>query len=113
MLQKQINRLRRKARVRSRVAGTAARPRLSIFRSATHMYAQLIDDEQGVTIAAANDLKITEGTKSQKAEQVGQEIAKKAKDLKIETVVFDRGGFNYHGRVKALADAARSSGLNF
>lgn len=113
MLQKQINRLRRKARVRSKIAGTAMVPRLSIFRSETHIYAQLIDDDNGVTLAAANDLKIESGTKTEKSVKVWEEIAKKAKDLKITEIVFDRGGFSYHGRVKALADSARNGGLKF
>ena len=113
MLQKQANRLRRKARVRSQISGTAKCPRLSIFRSATHIYAQLIDDSTGKTLAATSDLKIGKGTKVEKAKEVGAEIAKKAKDLKLTEIVFDRGGFYYHGRVKALADGAREWGLKF
>lgn len=113
MLQKQVNRLRRKARVRAKIAGTAQKPRLSIFRSETHIYAQLINDEMGVTLAAANDLKIEKGTNTQKAIEVWQQLAQKAGELKISEVVFDRGGFAYHGRVKALADAAREGGLKF
>lgn len=113
MLQKQINRLRRKAKVRSKISGTAARPRLSIFRSETHVYAQLIDDQNGKTLAAASDLKISQGSKTEKSSKVWEELAKKAKELKISEVVFDRGGFSYHGRVKALADSARKGGLKF
>lgn len=114
MLQKQINRLRRKARVRSQISGTTARPRLSIFRSTTHISAQLIDDIAGKTLGAASDLKITKkATKVELATQVGTEIAKIAKTLKIEEIVFDRGWFSYQGRVKALADAAREWGLKF
>lgn len=114
MLQKQLNRLRRKARVRSQISGTAARPRLSIFRSNSHILAQLVDDVTGKTLGSASDLKITKkATKVDLAAQVGAEIAKTAKTLKIEEIVFDRGGFSYQGRVKALADAAREGGLKF
>ncbi|MDA9129173.1 50S ribosomal protein L18 [Candidatus Gracilibacteria bacterium] len=113
MLAKQENRLRRKARVRSQISGTANRPRLSIFRSATHIYAQIIDDSTGKTLGASSDLKISSGTKMEKAQKVGEQIAEIAKGLKLNEIVFDRGGFYYHGRVKALADAARSGGLKF
>lgn len=113
MLEKVQKRQRRHTRIRARVSGTAARPRLAVFRSNTSIYAQIIDDVAGKTLAAASDLKLTSGTKSERAAAVGAELATKAKDLKIETVVFDRGGFLYAGRVKALADAARSAGLNF
>ncbi len=113
MLQKQINRLRRKARVRSQIFGTAEVPRLSVFRSAHHVYAQLIDDAAGKTLASASDLKAKNAPNVQKATLVGTEIAKAAKDLNISKVVFDRGGFLYQGRVKALADAAREGGLQF
>ena len=113
MLAKQANRLRRKARVRSQISGTAKCPRLSIFRSATHIYAQLIDDTSGTTLAATSDLKIDKGTKVERAKEVGVQIASKAKDLKLKEIVFDRGWFYYHGRVKALADGAREGGLKF
>lgn len=113
MLQKQANRLRRKARVRSQIHGTATKPRLSVFRSATHIYAQLVDDDAGKTLAAASDLKAKKSTKVEKAWEVGTMIANSAKDLKISEIIFDRGGFAYHGRVKALADAARTAGLKF
>ena len=113
MLAKQQNRLRRKARVRSQISGTSECPRLSVFRSATHIYAQLIDDQSGKTLGASSDLKIETGTKTEKAVQVGKQIAEIAKKLKLSSIVFDRGGFYYHGRVKALADAARSGGLKF
>ena len=115
MLQKQVNRLRRKARVRSQISGTAKCPRLSVFRSATHIYAQLVDDEAGKTLGSASDLKIDAKkiTKTELAKQVGSQIAEAAKGLKIKQVVFDRGGFAYHGRVKALADSAREGGLQF
>lgn len=113
MLQKQENRLRRKARVRSQISGTTDIPRLSVFRSATHIYAQLIDDTSGKILVSASDLKAKKWTKVEKAISVGTEIAKAAKDKKISSIVFDRGGFAYHGRVKALADAAREGWLQF
>ncbi len=113
---KLISRLKKKVRVRKKVFGTEERPRLVVFRSAKHIYAQLINDDAGLTIVSSSttDTKI-DGSKSSKAAAVsiGQSIAKKAQDKNIKTVVFDRGGFRYHGRVKALADAARESGLNF
>jgi len=109
----------RHKRLRQRVAGSADRPRLSVYRSGRYIYAQLIDDEAGKTIAAANSLqadikKEAEGKKPQEVSAlVGQAIAKKAKEAGISAVVFDRGGSRYHGRVKALADAAREAGLEF
>ncbi len=110
-------RVRRHTRVRKKVAGTPDRPRLAVFRSLTHIYAQVIDDEKGHTIAAASsvekDLKATAGDKSARAKAVGEAVAKKAKAAGVEKVVFDRGGNRYHGRVKALADAAREAGLQF
>ena len=103
-------------RIRRRVRGTQARPRLAIFRSLNHIYAQLIDDEKAVTIASAStvekDLRGGTGGNVEAARRVGQAIAERAKAAGIESVVFDRGGFRYHGRVKALADAARQAGLN-
>jgi len=113
MLQKQLTRLARQKRVRAKVSGTAARPRLSVFKSNANIYAQLIDDVAGVTLASTSDIKENTGTKTDKAKKVGAEIAQKAKSLKIKEVVFDRGGFLYHGRVKALADGAREAGLTF
>jgi large subunit ribosomal protein L18 len=111
---KKEKRARRHARVRSLVSGTAARPRLAVFRSNRFMYAQLIDDQAQVTLASAADMGTDlKGTKVTRAESVGKELAKKAKAAGITTVVFDRGGFKYTGRVKALADAARSAGLEF
>lgn len=110
-------RVRRHARVRKTVAGTAARPRLAVFRSLTHIYAQVIDDGQGRTVAAASDLeaglKETAGNKTARAKAVGAAVAKKALDAGITQVVFDRGGNRFHGRVKALADGAREAGLQF
>lgn len=105
-------RTRRHARVRARVVGTAARPRLAVHRSNRFVSAQLIDDGKGVTIAAAHgrDFK---GAKSAQAQAVGTAIAKCAQEAKIEAVVFDRGGYRYAGQVKVLADAARTAGLKF
>ena len=106
------NRIARHARVRNKIAGTAERPRLAVFRSLTHIYAQLIDDQGGKTIVAASDADGT-GKKSERAAAVGKLLAERAKAAGIENVVFDRGGYRYHGRVKALADAARKGGLTF
>jgi large subunit ribosomal protein L18 len=105
----------RKRRVRAKIAGTEARPRLSVFRSNSHIYAQIINDDKGVTLVASSDVK-TEKGKMKKvgiATQVGEDIAKKALAKKIKTVVFDRNGFMYHGRVKAVAEGARKGGLVF
>ena len=111
---KTVSRLRRKKHIRKIVHGTPERPRLTIFRSAKHIYAQVIDDESGRTIAAASSLK-TDGYGGNKeaAKAVGAEVAKKVLDAKIDTVVFDRNGYLYHGRVAALADGAREAGLKF
>jgi large subunit ribosomal protein L18 len=112
-------RLKRHLRVRKKVNGTTARPRLSIYRSAKHMYAQIIDDTNAVTVVSAStadkELKanIGNGGSIEAAKQVGELIAKRAKEKGIDTVVFDRGGYLYHGRVQALADAAREAGLVF
>jgi large subunit ribosomal protein L18 len=104
-------------RIRAKIAGTAQKPRLSVFRSNADIYVQLIDDDNAVTLAAASsrdkDIAAQSGTKSEKSKLVGQAIARKAKDLGIETVVFDRGGNLYHGRVKQLAEGAREGGLVF
>ncbi|MCX6756597.1 MAG: 50S ribosomal protein L18 [Candidatus Nomurabacteria bacterium] len=101
-------------KIRSRVTGTAETPRLAVFRSNRYMYAQLIDDVKGVTLASASDLGLNDKmTKLARATKVGEKLAIAAKDKKITTVVFDRGGFSYRGRVQALADGARSAGLVF
>ena len=104
-------------RIRAKIAGTAQKPRLSVFRSNTDIYVQLIDDDNAVTLAAASskdkDITAQAGNKSEKSKLVGQAIARKAKDLGIENVVFDRGGNLYHGRVKAVAEGAREGGLQF
>ena len=108
---------KRHARVRSKISGTAERPRLNVFRSNKHIYAQLIDDANGVTLASASTMdKGFEASSSSNAEaatKVGEAIAKNAAEKNIKSVVFDRGGYLYHGRVKALADAARENGLEF
>ena len=111
--QKNYHRMRRHNRIRAKVSGTASIPRLAIFRSARFITAQLIDDTKGVTLTQASDMKSTKGTKVERAKAVGAEIAAKAKAAKIDKIVFDRGGFLYAGRVKALADAAREGGLTF
>jgi large subunit ribosomal protein L18 len=97
--------------VRKRIAGTAERPRLAVYRSNRHIYVQLIDDLSASTLAAASDADAKDGDKSAKAKDVGKRIAEQAKKLGIEQVVFDRGGRLYHGRVAALADGAREGGL--
>ena len=102
----------RHTRIRGKVAGTAERPRLAVFRSNLALYAQLIDDETATTLAAVDSRKM-KGTKTETAAQVGTEIAKKAQAAGITAVVFDRGGFKYQGNVAALADAARAAGLQF
>lgn len=106
-------RKKRHARVRSKVFGTSKTPRLVVFRSLKNIYAQLVDDENGKVITAASDMKDEKGTKTERAKKVGTEIAKIAKEKKINSVTFDRGGYKYHGRVKALAEGAREGGLKF
>ena len=102
-----------KARIRGRISGTVERPRLCVFRSNKQIYAQLIDDVAGNTLVSASSKGITEGTKSEIAAKVGEAVAKKAIEAGYSTVVFDRNGFLFHGRVKALADGARKGGLKF
>jgi large subunit ribosomal protein L18 len=104
-------RLRRHARVRKRVHGAADRPRLAVFRSNRHIYAQLIDDVAATTLAAASDAEVKGTSPIERAKAVGELIASRAKDAGIETAVFDRGGFQYHGRVAAVAEGAREGGL--
>ena len=107
----------RHTRIRATVAGTESRPRLNVFRSNAHITAQIIDDVKGVTLVSASslekELNLKNGGNVEAAKIVGAEIAKRAKKAKIEQVVFDRGGYLYHGRVKALAEAARENGLEF
>jgi large subunit ribosomal protein L18 len=108
-------RARRHLRVRKKVTGSASRPRLVVYRSARHMFAQIVDDGAGRTLAAASTLdpaiRTAEGDKTAKARQVGELLAQRAKDVGIEAVVFDRGGYRYHGRIAALADGVREGGL--
>lgn len=108
-------RQKRHARIRRKLSGTAECPRLSVFRSNKHIYAQLIDDVAGVTLASASTLdeNVSDATKVEQAAAVGKAIAEAAKAKNISTVVFDRSGYLYHGRVQALADAARENGLDF
>jgi large subunit ribosomal protein L18 len=107
----------RHVRLRRRVRGSAERPRLAVFRSLNHIYAQVIDDRSGTTLAAASSvessLRSATGTKTDDARRVGQLVAERAKAAGIEKVVFDRAGFKYHGRVRSLAEAAREAGLDF
>ena len=112
---KNEERLRRHARVRRIVSGTPECPRLNVFRSNKHIYAQVIDDSTGKTLCASSSelLKLENGGNIESAKKVGEDIAKRCKDAKIESVKFDRGGYVYHGRVQALADAAREGGLKF
>jgi large subunit ribosomal protein L18 len=119
MAKKLTGRERRKLRIRGKIAGTVERPRLSVFRSSKHIYAQVIDDSTGATLAAASTLSRdlrggdADGSKTDDAKKVGALIAKICLGKKVEKVVFDRNGYLYHGRVKALADAAREAGLSF
>jgi large subunit ribosomal protein L18 len=115
---KEESRKRRKVRIRKKVQGTAVRPRLVVFRSNTHIYAQLVDDAAGATLAAASTQTLSKGGEALRlnkagATKVGAEIARLAKEKNIEAVVFDRNGYIYHGRIKALADSAREAGLKF
>ncbi len=112
---RQANRKRIHLRIRKKIAGSPERPRLSVYRSNKEIYCQVIDDTRGHTLAAASsrELNGVNGTKTEKAHQVGKLIAEKAKACGIEAVVFDRGGYLYHGRVKALAEGAREGGLQF
>ena len=118
MLEKQRKMLKRRKKVRGNLHGTKTRPRFSVFRSNQKIYAQLIDDDAGKTLSYYSSSKLTDTkkkgkTKSETAKLVGEELAKAAKKKKIKKVVFDRGGYRYHGRVKALAEGARKGGLEF
>lgn len=106
-------RVRRHLRVRRRISGTAERPRLVVFRSLKHIYAQIVDDSTGRTLMTVSDHGAAEGKKAERSVQVGKTIAEKAKAAGITRVVFDRAGYKYHGRVKAVADGAREGGLEF
>jgi large subunit ribosomal protein L18 len=119
MKNKQEKRIRLKKKIRTKIFGTSSCPRLSVFRSNSHIYAQIIDDKKGITIVSCSDLsskkdtKIEKGTKTEKAKNVGTEVAKKAMAKGIKSCVFDRNGFKYTGRIRALADSARTAGLKF
>ena len=110
-------RRKRHARVRTRLSGTEARPRLNVFRSNKHIYAQLIDDVNGVTLASAStldkEIDLDSSSNVDAAVKIGELVAKRAVEKGVKTVIFDRGGYLYHGRIKALADAARENGLEF
>ncbi len=114
---RRLGKARRHFRVRKKVSGTPARPRLVVTRSSRHITAQVVDDLAGRTLASAStleaDIRAVDGDKSARAKQVGATLAQRAKDAGIETVVFDRGGSKYHGRIAALADGARENGLTF
>lgn len=110
---KQLIFARRKARTRVKISGTPERPRLSIFKSHRYLYAQLIDDTKGHTLAAVSSADVKGKTPVERATEVGHEIAKKAKAAKIDKIVFDRGGYQYLGKIKMVADAARKGGLQF
>ena len=114
---KNVTLQKRHLRIRQNIVGTAAKPRLNVFRSNKQIYAQIIDDTTGKTLCSASsldkDLKLANGGNAEAAAKVGTLVAKRALALKIEAVVFDRGGYVFHGRVKALADAARAAGLKF
>ncbi|OSC43280.1 50S ribosomal protein L18 [Mycobacterium decipiens] len=114
---RRVSRLRRHARLRKKISGTAARPRLVVHRSARHIHVQLVNDLNGTTVAAASsieaDVRGVQGDKKTRSVRVGQLIAERAKAAGIDTVVFDRGGYTYGGRIAALADAARENGLSF
>ncbi len=113
-LNKEQSRKRIHRRIRKKLSGTAQKPRLAVYRSNKAIYAQLIDDDKGHTIAAASSVELgATGSKVEQSKAVGKLIAEKANAQKIETVVFDRGGYLYHGRVKAVAEAAREAGLKF
>ncbi len=113
MITKTDRRNRRKLKIRNRVVGTMERPRLSVYRTNQHIYAQLVDDSNSQTLMATSDVKLEKGTKSEKAKLVGESLAKLAQAKKITKVVFDRNGFKFHGRIKELAQGAKDGGLIF
>lgn len=116
MKKEQIRRQRRHKRIRAKIKGTALRPRLTVFRSNQHMYVQLIDDDKERTLISCSDFEIREKktlTKLELAKQIGVVLAKKALEQNIKKIVFDRAGYKYHGRIKAIADGARQGGLKF
>lgn len=110
---KKLIRVSKHKRVRKNVVGSIDRPRVAVFKSAAHIYAQIIDDNQGKTLAAESDLNVKSGTKKERALKVGETLASKAVKAKITKIVFDRGGFAYHGRIASLAEGLRKGGLDF
>lgn len=108
---KKVNRMRRHARVRAKISGTSEVPRLSVYRSNANIFAQLIDDATGKTLASASSNKMSKGTKTEQAQAVGKTVAEAGQKLGIKRAVFDKGGYKYHGRVAAVANAAREAGL--
>ncbi|HBA45752.1 50S ribosomal protein L18 [Candidatus Nomurabacteria bacterium RIFCSPLOWO2_02_40_28] len=113
MQKKNEKRIRLKAKIRVKIRGTKERPRLTVFRSNKFIYAQIVDDLTGKTLAEASDIKAKSGTKTARAKEVGQMISEACKAIKVSKVVFDRNGFKYTGRIKLLADEARAGGLQF
>ena len=113
MINKQDKRIRLKKKIRTKIRGTEMRPRLTVFRSNKFIYAQIINDATGKTLVQASDVKVTKGTKTERAKEVGKAIAVAAIAKKIKQVVFDRNGFKYTGRIKIVADEARAGGLEF
>lgn len=113
MNKKEEKRIRLKKKIRSKISGNSKCPRLSVFRSNKFIYGQIIDDEKGITIVSTSDLKFNKGTKTERSDKAGTEIAKLALVKNIKSCVFDRNGFKYTGRIKAFADAARKAGLSF
>ncbi len=111
--QKIQHRNRRHSKIRAKVSGSASVPRLSVFRSSKYIYAQLIDDEKGITLASVSDMSVAGKNKTERAKTAGNVLAEEAKKKKIDKVVFDRGGFIYTGRVKALAESVREGGITF
>ncbi|MEX2090796.1 MAG: 50S ribosomal protein L18 [Candidatus Paceibacterota bacterium] len=110
---KQLNRSRRHKRVRAKISGTSSRPRIAIFKSNQYIYAQVIDDESGKTLLSVSDMETKKGKKTEKAFDIGEGLAVKMKDKRILDVVFDRGGYKFHGRVKAVAEGLRKGGIKF
>lgn len=110
---KKVLRISKHKRVRKNITGTADKPRVAVFKSGQHIYAQIIDDLKGATLVSESDLKIKQGTKTEKATKVGEALAQKAIKAKVTKIIFDRGGFAYHGRVAALAEGLRKGGLQF
>ena len=113
MKKKDDKRKRLKVKIRAKIFGTSSRPRLSVFRSNKFIYAQVIDDQKGKTLTEASDVKVTKGTKTERAKEVGKMIAEACAEIKVKEVVFDRNGFKYTGRIKLVADTARVAGLKF